>query len=247
MLKNWCFWIVVLEKTLESPLDSKEIKPVNPKRKSTLKSSEGLMPKLKCQYFGHLMWTASSLENIQLLGKIKGKRKSGQQRMRWSDSITDSTWIWANSGRWWRTGKPGMLQSMGSQRLGYNLANWVCLATEQQQQQILSQETKRNKLPWCKSCMAKNCGLYLFVESSCWLRCSKKTDFSHIVTRKLLLPTTWMNLEADSFLFQPPDEDTTWPTSWSVALYDETEDLLKPTRLLTCDKWELLNVCWLML
>ena len=128
-----------------------------------------------------------------------------------------------------------------------NLANWVCLATEQQQQQILSQETKRNKLPWCKSCVAKNCGLYLFVESSCWLRCSKKTDFSHIVTRKLLLPTTWMNLEADSFLFQPPDEDTTWPTSWSVALYDETEDLLKPTRLLTCDKWELLNVCWLML
>ena len=81
---------MVLEKTLESPLDSKEIKPVNPKRKSTLKSSEGPMPKLKRQYFGHLMQTADSLEKTLMLGKIEGKRKKRQQRMRWLDSITNS-------------------------------------------------------------------------------------------------------------------------------------------------------------
>ena len=78
----------MLEKTLESPLDSKEIKPVNPKGYEY--SLEGLMLKLTLQCFGHLIRKADSLEKILMLRKIKGKRRQGQQRMRWLDSIIDS-------------------------------------------------------------------------------------------------------------------------------------------------------------
>ena len=81
---------MVLEKTLESPLDCKEIKPVNPKGISPEYSLERLMLKLKLQYFGHLMQRANSLEKTLMLGKIEGRRRRGQQRMRWLDGITDS-------------------------------------------------------------------------------------------------------------------------------------------------------------
>ena len=87
--KNWCFWTVVLEKTLESPLGSKEIKLVNPKKISPKYSLEGLMLKLKLQYFGHLMRRTDSLEKTLMLGKIEGGRRRGRQRMRWLDGITD--------------------------------------------------------------------------------------------------------------------------------------------------------------
>ena len=86
-LKNWYFQTVVLGKTLESPLDSKEIKPVNPKRINPEYSLEGLTLKLKPQYLGHLMWTANSLEKTLMLGKIEGRRRRGWQRMRWLDGI----------------------------------------------------------------------------------------------------------------------------------------------------------------
>ena len=79
----------MLEKTLESPLDSKEIKPVNPKEISPEYSLEGLMLKLKLQFLGHLMRT-DSFEKTLMLGKIEGGRRRGQQRMRWSDGFTDS-------------------------------------------------------------------------------------------------------------------------------------------------------------
>ena len=88
--KNWCFWIMVLEKILESPLDCKEIKPANPKGINPEYSLEGLMLKLKLQYFGHLMWRAESLEKILMVGKIEGRRERGQQRMRWLDGIINS-------------------------------------------------------------------------------------------------------------------------------------------------------------
>ena len=85
-------------------------------------SLEELTLKLKLQYFGHLMQKTDSLEKTLMLGKIKGGRRRGQ-RMRWLDSITDSwTWVWVNSGRWWWTGKPGVLQSMGLQRVRHD---WV--------------------------------------------------------------------------------------------------------------------------
>ena len=80
----------MLEKTLESPLDSKEIKPVNLREINPEYSLEGLILKLKLQYFGHLMQRADSLgKKTMMLGKIEGRRR-GQQRMRWLDGITDS-------------------------------------------------------------------------------------------------------------------------------------------------------------
>ena len=88
-LKNWCFWAVVLEKTLESPLDCKEIQPVHPKGGPGC-SLEGLMLKLKLQYFGHLMWRADSFEKTLMLGRIEGRRRREWQRVRWLDGITNS-------------------------------------------------------------------------------------------------------------------------------------------------------------
>ena len=75
MMKNWCFWTVVLEKTLESPLDSKEIKPVPPKEISPEYSLEGLMLKLKLQYFGYIMRSTDSLEKTLMVGKIEIRRR----------------------------------------------------------------------------------------------------------------------------------------------------------------------------
>ena len=97
-------------------------KKINPKH-----SLEGPMLKLKLQYFGHLMQRANSLEKTLLLGKIESMRRRRQQKIRWLDGITDS--VEMNLSKlleMWRTGKPGMLQSMGSQRVRH------CLATEQQ-------------------------------------------------------------------------------------------------------------------
>ena len=81
---------MVLEKTLESPLDCKEIQPVHLKEISPGISLEGMMLKLKLQYFGLLMRRVDSLEKTLMLGGIGGKRRRGQQRMRWLDGITDS-------------------------------------------------------------------------------------------------------------------------------------------------------------
>ena len=121
--KTWCLQIALLEKALESPLDCK-IQPVHPKGNQPLYSLEGLMLKLKLQYFGHLMQRTDSLEKTLMLGRIEGRRW-GQQRLKWFDGImTQWTWTWANSGRWWRTGKPGVLQSTGSQN-GTWLGNWT--------------------------------------------------------------------------------------------------------------------------
>ena len=83
-------------------------------------SLEEMMLKLKLQHFGHLMWRVNSLEKTLMLGGIGGKRRRGRQRMRWLDGITDSMDM--NSGSWWWTGRPGVLQFMGLQRVGHN---WV--------------------------------------------------------------------------------------------------------------------------
>ena len=88
--KNRCFWTVVLEKTLGSPLDCKEIKPVHAKENQSDYSLEGLMLKLKLQYLGHLMRRTDSLEKTLMLGSTASRRIRGQQRMRWLDGIIDS-------------------------------------------------------------------------------------------------------------------------------------------------------------
>ena len=84
-------------------------------------SLEELMLKLKFQYFGHLMGRTDSLEKTLMLGKIEGRRRKGWQRMRWLDGITNQwTWVWASSGSWWWTGRPGVLWVMGPQRVGHD-------------------------------------------------------------------------------------------------------------------------------
>ena len=88
VLKNWCFWTLVLKKTLESPLDCKEIQPVHPKGDQSWIFTEGLMLKLKLHYFGHLMWRTDLCEKTLKLGQIEGRRRRGWQRMRWLDGIT---------------------------------------------------------------------------------------------------------------------------------------------------------------
>ena len=91
---------------------------------------EGLMLKLKLQYFGHLMRRTDSLEKTLMLGKTEGRRIRGWQRMRGGcmASWTQWTWVWVNSKSWWWTGRPGMLQSMGSERVGHDWTtelNWI--------------------------------------------------------------------------------------------------------------------------
>ena len=119
-LQNRCFQTVVLEKTLGSPLESKEIKPVNPK---------GNQPWMfigrtdaEAEYFGHLIQGADSLEMTLMLGKIEGQRRKVQQdwMVGWPRRA-QCTWMWANSGRQRRMGKPGVLQSVGLKRVRHDL------------------------------------------------------------------------------------------------------------------------------
>ena len=100
-LKNRCFWILMLENTLQSSLHTRKsnksiLKEINPEY-----SLEGLMLKLKLQYFGHLMWRASSMEKTLMLGNVEGKQRRGQQRMQCLDSITDS--VDMNLSKIWET------------------------------------------------------------------------------------------------------------------------------------------------
>ena len=120
---------MVLEKTLESPLDCKEIQPVHSKGDQPWCSLEGIMLKLKLQYFGHLMQRVDSIGKDSDAGEGLGAEGKGDDRGwdGWMASPTQWTWVWMNSRRWWWTRRPGMLRFMGSQRVGHNWAtelNW---------------------------------------------------------------------------------------------------------------------------
>ena len=127
VLKNWCFWTVVLEKTLSRvPWTASRSNQSILKEISHEYSLERLVLKLKLQYFGHLMRRANSLGRLNAGGE--GDDRGWDS---WMACLTQWTWAWANSGRYWRTGKPGMLQVIGSQRVGHDLV------TEQQQNQYI--------------------------------------------------------------------------------------------------------------
>ena len=127
--KNWCFLIVVLEKTLEGPLDCKEIQPVHPKGDK----SWVFTGRTDAEAETPILWPPHAkswfIGRDPDAGRDWGRRRRGQQRMRWLDGITDSMdWVWVNSGSWWWTGRPGMLWFVGSQRVGHDWAtemNWT--------------------------------------------------------------------------------------------------------------------------
>ena len=126
--KNWCFWTVVLEKTLESPLDCKETQPDHPKGNQSSIFIGRTEMKLKVQYFGHLMRRTDSFERPWCWGKLKAGEGDDRGWDGWMASPTQMTWVWVNSGSWWMTGSPGMLQSVGLQRVGHDWAtelNWT--------------------------------------------------------------------------------------------------------------------------
>ena len=112
--KNWCFWTAVLERTLESPLDCKEIKPVDPKGNQSW------------IFIGRTDAEASTLwptdEKNWLIVKDPHAGKDGRQKGMTEDEMVGWTWVWASSRSQWWTGRSGMLQSMGSQRVGHNWA-----------------------------------------------------------------------------------------------------------------------------
>ena len=129
--KNWCFWSVVLEKTIESPLGCKDIKPVNPKRNQPwIFICKDWWLKLKLQYFDHLMQRADSLGKTLMLGKIEGRRKRGQQRIRWLDCNADlmdislsKLWVIVKDREAWGTVVHGVIKSRTQ------LSDWTTATT----------------------------------------------------------------------------------------------------------------------
>ena len=127
VLKNWCFWAVVLEKTLESPLDCKEIQPFHPKGDQSWMFIE----RTDVEAETPILWPSDAkswpFEKTLMLGKLRAGGVGDDRGWDgWMASpsmdMTQWTWVWVNSGSWWWTGRPGVLQSMVSQRVGHD---WV--------------------------------------------------------------------------------------------------------------------------
>ena len=128
-MKNWCVWTVVLERTLEGPLDTRRSNQYILKEISPGISLEGMMLKLKLQYFGHLMQRVDSLEKtLNWEGLGAGGEVDDRGWDGWMASRTRWTQVWVNSGSWWWTGRPGVLQFMRLQRVRHDwmtVLNWT--------------------------------------------------------------------------------------------------------------------------
>ena len=126
--ENWCFWTMVLEKTLEIPLDRKEIQPVHPKGNQSWVSTGSADVEAETPIFCHLMRRADSLEKTLMLQRLRvGGEGDNRGWDSWMALPTQQTWVWVNSGGCC-TGRPVMLQSIGLQRVGHNWAtelNWT--------------------------------------------------------------------------------------------------------------------------
>ena len=120
--KNWCFWPVVLEKILESPLNSRRSNQSILKEISPECSLEGLILKLKLQYFDHLMWRTDWKRPWCWEGLKAGGEGNDRGWDGWMASLPQWTWVWVNSRSWWWAERPDLLQSMGLQRFGHD---WV--------------------------------------------------------------------------------------------------------------------------
>ena len=125
--KNWCFELWCWRRLLRVPWTARRSNQSILKEISPGCSFEGLMLKLKLQHFGHLMWRTNSLEDTLMLGKTEGGRKGKQSTRCWMASLIQWTWVWASSRSWWWTERPGVLQSMGSQRVRHDWTelNWI--------------------------------------------------------------------------------------------------------------------------
>ena len=123
MSKNWCFELWCWRRPLRVPWTARKSNQSILKEISPGCSLEGLMLKLKFQYFGHLIRRTNSLEKTLMLGKIEGGGKGDDRGWdSWMESLTQWTWVWVSSGSWWWTARPGVLQSMGLQRIGHDWA-----------------------------------------------------------------------------------------------------------------------------
>ena len=121
--KNWCFWIVVLEKTLQNPLDCKEIQPVHPKGNESWIFIGGTDAETETTILSppDVKWSADSFERPWCWVRLKARGEEDDKG--WDGciaSLTQGTWVWVSSRSWWWTGRPAVLQSMGSQRVGHD-------------------------------------------------------------------------------------------------------------------------------
>ena len=143
VLKNWCFWTVILEKSLESPLDWKEIQPVNPKGNQSWIFIGGTDAEAETP----ILWPPDEKNGLIGQDPDAGRLKAGGEGDDrgwdgWMASPTQWTRVWVSSGSWWWTWKPGVLQSMGLQRFRHNWAtelNWTeCISTSSKRHEIES-------------------------------------------------------------------------------------------------------------
>ena len=185
-LGTWCFWTVVLEKTLESPLDSKEIQPVRPKGNQ----SWIFIGRTDAEAETPILWPPDSknwfIWKNPDAGKDWGQEEKGDDRGGdgWMVSLTRWTWVWASSRRWWWTGKPGVLQSMVLQRVGQDWAtemNWTELGTSILH--AMQHDQKNRKKLWNTFPISQTLLFNLLFPTDCFLL-TFTTRFTELLFRK---------------------------------------------------------------